>query len=100
MPKINEILLILEVFQYATSLDLNMGYYHIQPSENASKLCMIITLWRKYHYKRLPIGIANYPKFCQHKTDDLFNGFEFIRVYIYGILFLIKGDWKYNVHNL
>ena len=63
MPKINEILLILEVFQYATSLDLNMGYYHIQPSENASKLCMIITLWRKYHYKRLPIGIANYPKF-------------------------------------
>ena len=29
MPKINEILLKLEVFRYATSLDLNMGYYHI-----------------------------------------------------------------------
>ena len=33
MPKINEILLKLEVFQYATSLDLNMGYYHIQLRE-------------------------------------------------------------------
>ena len=28
MPKINDILLKLEGFQYATSLDLNMGYYH------------------------------------------------------------------------
>ena len=30
MPKINEMLLKLDGFQYATSLDLNMGYYHIQ----------------------------------------------------------------------
>ena len=30
MPKINEILLKLEVFQYDTSLDLIMVYYHIQ----------------------------------------------------------------------
>ena len=29
MPKIREMLLNLEGFQYATSLDLNMGYYHI-----------------------------------------------------------------------
>ena len=30
MPKINEMLLELEGFQYVTSHDLNMGYYHIQ----------------------------------------------------------------------
>ena len=30
MPKINKMLFKLEGFQYATSLDLNMGYYHIQ----------------------------------------------------------------------
>ena len=29
MPKINEMLLKLEDFQYATSLDLNTGYYKI-----------------------------------------------------------------------
>ena len=29
IPKIQELLLKLEGFQYATSLDLNMGYYHI-----------------------------------------------------------------------
>ena len=30
MPKINEILLRQEGFKYDMSLDLNMGYYHIQ----------------------------------------------------------------------
>ena len=29
MPKINEMLFTLVGFQYATSLDLKMGYYHI-----------------------------------------------------------------------
>ena len=29
MPKINEILLKVEGFQYATSLDQNTGYYYI-----------------------------------------------------------------------
>ena len=30
IPKIQDMLLKLEGFQYATSLDLNMGYYHIE----------------------------------------------------------------------
>ena len=42
MPKLNEIIFKLEGFQYAMSLDLNMVYYHILFSKNASNLCMII----------------------------------------------------------
>ena len=42
MPKINEILLKLEVFKYDKSIDLNMGYYHIRLIKNASNLCTII----------------------------------------------------------
>ena len=42
MPKINSMLLKLEGFQYAISLDLNMGKYHIQLIKNASSLCRII----------------------------------------------------------
>ena len=30
MPNINEMLLKLENYKFATSLDSNMGYYHIQ----------------------------------------------------------------------
>ena len=48
MPEINQMLLKLERFQYAKSLDLNMGYYHIWLSKNTSKLCVIILPWVKY----------------------------------------------------
>ena len=42
MPKINDLLLKLEGFQYDTSLDLKMRYYHIQLRKNTSKLYTII----------------------------------------------------------
>ena len=65
MPKINEMLLKLEGFQYATSLYLNMGYYHIRLSKNTSNSCMIILLWGKYWYKHIPMGVANSPDIFQ-----------------------------------
>ena len=45
LPKIQELLLKLEGFQYATSLDLNMGYYHITLNSMA---------WMKLISLRLP----------------------------------------------
>ena len=48
MSKIRKILLNLEGFKYASSLDLNVGYYHIRLSKQASNLCMIILMWVKY----------------------------------------------------
>ena len=71
-----------EGFQYATSIDLNMGYYHIRISENTSNLCTIIMPWGKYNYKCLPMGIANPPDIFQQKMNDLFHGFRFILAYI------------------
>ena len=75
MPKINETLLKLEIFQYFMPLDLNMGYYHIRLSENASNLCTIIIPWVKYCYKRLTMGISDSPDISQHKMNDLFHRF-------------------------
>ena len=79
-------LLNLEGFQYATSLYLNMGYYHIRISKNASNLCMIILLWGKDWYKRIPMGVANSPDIFQQKINGLFHGFYFIREYIDNVL--------------
>ena len=91
MPKINEMLLKLEGFQYAPSLDLNMGYYHIRLRKTASDLCTIIIPWGEYRYKRLTMGVANSPDIFQQKMNDLFHGFEFIRAYIDDMLILTKG---------
>ena len=62
-------------FQYATSLDSDMGYYRIKLSKNASNLCTIILLWGKYCYKHLPMGNVNSPDIFQQKLNDLFHGF-------------------------
>ena len=48
IPKVNDMLLKLEGFQYATSLDFIIGYDHKQLSKNASNFCTVILLWGKY----------------------------------------------------
>ena len=77
-----------------------MGYYHIQLSKNASNFCKIVLPWGKYRYKCLPMGVANSPDIFQQKMNDLFHGFEFIRVYIDDMLILNKGDWTDHVQKL
>ena len=42
MPKINERLLKFECFHYAMLLDLDLVYYNIRLTEDASNLCTII----------------------------------------------------------
>jgi hypothetical protein len=39
IPNIQDMLLNLDGFQYATSLDLNMGYYHIELCPKSKQLC-------------------------------------------------------------
>ena len=56
MPKIREMILNLEGFQYAKALDLNVVYYNLSISEESSNLCTINLPRVKYKYKRLPMG--------------------------------------------
>ncbi len=58
IPKISTTLQELEGITYATTLDLNMGYYTIRLDPPASKMCTIIFPWGKYSYQRLPMGFA------------------------------------------
>ncbi len=53
IPKISMVLQEIEGSSYATTLDLNMGYYTIRLDPDASKVCTIIFPWGKYSYKRL-----------------------------------------------
>ena len=72
----------LEGFFFATALDLNMGYYHIELTLFSSNLCTIILPWGKYRCLRLPMGLKNSPDIFQEKMSDLMKGLEFVRTYI------------------
>ena len=93
-------LLKIESFQYATTLDLNMGYYHIQLSKRTSNLCTTILPREKYFYKRLPMGVDNFQDISEQNMNDLFHGFDFIRAYIDELLILPKGDWTDHMQKL
>jgi hypothetical protein len=52
IPKISTTLQELDNFTYATTLDLNMGYYTIRLDPTAAEMCTIIFPWGKYSYQR------------------------------------------------
>ena len=59
IPKIQYLLIKLKGFTFTTSLDLNMGYYHINLTPSSSALCTIVLAWDKYKYLKFPMGLAN-----------------------------------------
>ena len=100
IPKIQDMLLKIEGFQYATSLDLNMGYYHIRLSPEAKKMCTIVLPWGKFCYNKLPMGVCNSPDIFQSKMAELFQGFEHVRAYIDDLLLLTKSTWANHLDEL
>ena len=76
---------------FATSLDLNMGYYHILLTPAAARLCTVVFPWGKYIYKRLPMGLCNSPDVFQEKMSELMVGLEFVRAYLDDILIFSKS---------
>ncbi len=79
IPKISTTLQELEGFTYATTLDLNMGYYTIRLDPTAAKMCTIIFPWGKYSYQRLPMGFAGSADIFQAKMGNLMATLEYIR---------------------
>jgi hypothetical protein len=71
MPKIGDIIISMEGFTFATSLDLNMSYYHTKLNADAQRLCTIIFPWGKYIYKRLLMGIKIAPDVFQNVMTKL-----------------------------
>jgi transposase InsO family protein len=97
LPKITDMLQKLEGFMYATSLDLNMGYYHILLTPNARRLCTVVLPWGKYEYIRLPMGLCNSPDIFQEKMSELMQGLDFARAYLDDLL-IISTETGFDKH--
>ncbi len=90
IPKISTVLQEIKGFFYATTLDLNMGYYTIRLDPDASKICTNIFPWGKYSYKRLPMGIAGSLDCFQGKMSELMESLEYVRAYLDDLLCISK----------
>jgi hypothetical protein len=73
IPEIQDLLLKFEGVQYAMTLDLNVGYYHIKLSPFSKHLCTIVTPFGKYEYQHLPMGLCNSPDIFQECMYEIFQ---------------------------
>ena len=89
-----------EGFTYATSIDLNMGYYTIRLDPDVFRICTIIFPWGKYSYKRLPMGVAGSPDIFQSKMSELMAALEFVRTYLDDLLIISKASLSDHLEKL
>ena len=85
-PQISDVLMKLYVFQRATALNFNIGFYTIRFDPAASIICTIILPWSKYSYKRLLLGIAGPSNIFQAKMTNLnrlSSAYKYTHIYYY-----------------
>ncbi len=92
IPKISMVLQVLEGFSFATALDLNMSYHTIRLDPDASKICTIIFLCRKYSYKLLSVGIEGSPDIFRGKIPELMESLEYVRAYLDDLLCISRSS--------
>ena len=100
IPKIQDLLLKLEGLQHAMSLDLNMGYYHIELTPFSKRLCTIVTPGGKYEYQHLPMGLCNSPDIFQEHMFELFSDLEYVRAYINDLLVTSCSTFEEHLEQL
>src|SRR5688500_6259524 len=88
-------------FMNTTSLNLNMGYYHLSLTPNMSRLCTVVPSWGKYEYLRLPMGLCISPDIFQEKVSELMVvGLEFARTYLDDLLIISETDFNKHLEHL
>ena len=89
----------LEGFTFKTSLDLNIGYDHIELTPSLLALCTIFLPWGKYEYLKLPMELCHSPDIFQEMGDFLAN-VKMVRAYIDDLLVITKDGWNNDLSNL
>jgi transposase InsO family protein len=100
LPKIADLLQKLEGFNWATALDLSMGYYHIVLDKESSYLCTMIVPWGKYRYCRLPMGLNGSPDIFQAIINDIMGDLPNVRAYLDDILVTTAGSYEDHLQHV
>ena len=73
LPRIQNILHSLGRFQWATVIDLSMGYWAMRLNERSRKICTIIFPWGLYQYNYIPMGLLSATFIFQGRMMQLFS---------------------------
>ena len=97
--RISEILSKCTGYTYFSKLDISMAYYTFELDDESKDLCTIDTPYGLYHYRVLPLGVAQSPDFCQETMEHVLQGVMDADVYIDDIGCFGKS-WKQHLQVL
>jgi len=81
-----------------STLDLKNGYLQVPLEESAVPKTAIITPFGLFEFLRMPFGLKNAGMTFQRYMDRIFNGLDFIFIYIDDILVASKSRKEHMVH--
>ena len=90
----------LEVFQYTTALDLNMGYFATQLSYQSKYMATIVTKFGKFSYNWTSLGMCTSGDIFQYKVDDVLGYVKGVKTYIDNILVLRKDYFSKKMEHI
>jgi hypothetical protein len=96
MPKIPDIFRGMEHFRFATTIDLNMGYYSMPLSEDSKRYCVTSLPWGLYQYNMLPMGVKPATDIFQQRMSTLFFDMPVVVIYVDDTI--IFGYADFNSH--
>ncbi len=87
-------------FSYATALDLTWAITPLDWIQMHPKICTSKFPWRKYSYKRLPMGIAGSPDIFPGKMSEPMEFLEYVRAYLDDLLCISKLSLEDHLEKL
>jgi len=97
IPKIPDIFQGMEKFKFATTIDLNMGYYSMPLAEEYKHLCVISLLWGLYCYEVLPQGIKPATDIFQQCMNTLYHDMENVDTFLDDTMVLGHSTFEHHL---
>jgi hypothetical protein len=93
-----EIFQLVGSFVYDTSLDLNMGYLHINLAQSARNILKVVMSFGFYKCTKLPMGVMPATDIFQSRTVSVFADMELDKLISYIANILISAGKTFKEH--
>ena len=81
-------------FQYATAIDLVMGYYSVSLAPKAKEKCVICLPWDLYQYEVLPMGLIVSSYVFQEAMGNLMLDLENVYCYLDDVIVIRNSSFE------